>query len=298
MSSAFPLIYIGDLAKALDPELLDPKKGQGDPAAMVQAGLRRIATMQLPGGGFSLWPGGREVHPWGSLYAAHFLVEARRAGHPVDDSLHRDALDWVASEVKAKADVRQRGAAADGPTGSTCWPGPAGRTWARWTSSARSTPATCRPESRALLAAAYASAGNPRATAGPWPPASGRCEQIERQTGGNFNSTIRNRALLLLALLDAAPKSPRIPQLVDRLARDARDVRVLDHPGGELHAARPRAVRPAAGGSRPTAARSSWAARRSAPSTTRRRPSSGSGRRSGPHPDERRLQGAARPSTA
>ena len=80
-SSAFPLIYIGDIAKALDPALLDPKKGR-DPAAMVQAGLRRIATMQLPGGGFTLWPGGRDVHLWGSLYATHFLVEAKRAGHP------------------------------------------------------------------------------------------------------------------------------------------------------------------------------------------------------------------------
>ena len=85
-SSAFPLIYLGDIAKALDPALLDPKKGHGDPATMVQAGIRRIATMQLPGGGFSLWPGEQTVHPWGSVYATHFLVEARRAGHPVEES--------------------------------------------------------------------------------------------------------------------------------------------------------------------------------------------------------------------
>ncbi len=82
-SAAFPLIYLGDIAKALDPELFDPKKGHADPADLVQAGLRRIAVMQLPGGGFSLWPGGQNVHSWGSVYATHFLVEARRAGHPV-----------------------------------------------------------------------------------------------------------------------------------------------------------------------------------------------------------------------
>lgn len=74
-----------------------------------------------------------------------------------------------------------------------------------------------------MLAAAYAGAGNPRAmedlVAGV-----GEVEQIARQTGSNFNSAIRNRALLLLALLDAAPRSPRIPALVDRLARDVRDV--------------------------------------------------------------------------
>ncbi len=101
-SSAFPLIYIGDIAKALDPGLFDPKKGHGDPAEMVQAGLSRIATMQLPSGGFAMWPGGQETHLWGSIYATHFLVEARKAGHPVPDSLHRNALGWVANEVKAK----------------------------------------------------------------------------------------------------------------------------------------------------------------------------------------------------
>jgi uncharacterized protein YfaS (alpha-2-macroglobulin family) len=82
---------------------------------------------------------------------------------------------------------------------------------------------TLRPESRAMLASAYATAGNPRALQTLLSNL-GEVEQVERQTGGNFNSAIRNRAMLLLALLDAAPNSPRIPALADRLARDARDV--------------------------------------------------------------------------
>jgi uncharacterized protein YfaS (alpha-2-macroglobulin family) len=44
---------------------------------------------------------------------------------------------------------------------------------------------------------------------------------VRRQTGGSFASTTRNRALLLLALLDAAPDDPRVPALATRLARDA-----------------------------------------------------------------------------
>jgi uncharacterized protein YfaS (alpha-2-macroglobulin family) len=79
-----------------------------------------------------------------------------------------------------------------------------------------------RPESRALLAAAYAATGNPRAVATLTANLSD-VEKVERQTGSNFDSTIRNRAILLLALLDADPKSARIPALIDRLARDARD---------------------------------------------------------------------------
>lgn len=221
VSSSFPLIYMGDLAKAFEPELFDPKNGHGDPAAIVQAGIRRVSSMQLPGGGFSLWPGGTEVHPWASTYAVHFLVEARKAGHPVADNLYQSALDWLAGTVKAKQAygweemqrtvyglyILARAGKADLGTMDHL------RT---------KHDKELRPESRALLAAAYASAGNPRAVQD-LVARIGELEQVERQTGGNFNSTIRNRALLLLALMDAAPASPRIPQLADRLGRDAKE---------------------------------------------------------------------------
>jgi uncharacterized protein YfaS (alpha-2-macroglobulin family) len=221
-STAFPLIYLADIARALDPELLDPKKGRGDPADMVQEGLRRIATLQLPGGGFALWPGDDTVHPWGSVYATHFLVEAKRAGHPVEDGLHRNALAWVAGHVKAKGtyggDELQRTAYGLYVLARAGRADPGTMDFLR-EKHARSLSA----ESRALLAAAYATAGNPRAMQALL-GGLGEIEQVQRQTGGNFNSAIRNRAVLLLALLDAQPQSPRIPQLVDRLARDARSV--------------------------------------------------------------------------
>src|SRR6185295_12228555 len=78
-----------------------------------------------------------------------------------------------------------------------------------------------RTESRALLAAAYASVGNTGALEAMLRDLDD-AEQIQRQTGGNLGSTIRNRALLLLGFLDAAPEDPRVPVLVDRLARDLR----------------------------------------------------------------------------
>ncbi len=221
-SSAFPLIYLGDIAKAFDPALFDPKKGHADPAALVQAGLSRIATMQLPSGGFSMWPGGRETHLWGSIYATHFIVEARRAGHPVPDSLYRRALAALAGEVKAKgtygSDELQRMAYGLYVLARAARPDLGTMDHIREKHAKE-----LSAESRALLAAAYAAAGNPRATQS-LAANIGAVEEIQRQTGGNFNSAIRNRALLLLALLDAAPQSPQIPQLVDRLARDAQSV--------------------------------------------------------------------------
>jgi hypothetical protein len=218
VSTAFPLIYLADLAERLDPELFKKTK----PAAYVQEGLRRAGSMQLFGGGFALWPGERMPHAWGSVYATHFLVEARRAGHPVDDQMVRSALEYLSGQVRAKttygAEELQRTVYALYVLARAGRPDVATMDFVR-----EKNAKALRPESRALLAAAYAAAGNPRAVA-QLAAQLEEVEQVERQTGGNWNSTIRNRALLLLALLDAAPKSQRIPALADRLARDARDV--------------------------------------------------------------------------
>jgi uncharacterized protein YfaS (alpha-2-macroglobulin family) len=74
-------------------------------------------------------------------------------------------------------------------------------------------------ESRALLGAAYAAVGNPSAVNAMLAEIE-REETVTRQTGGNYNSTLRNRALVVLALLDAAPNDARLPRLASRLARD------------------------------------------------------------------------------
>ncbi|HET9480369.1 MAG TPA: MG2 domain-containing protein, partial [Candidatus Polarisedimenticolia bacterium] len=89
VSSVFPLLYFGDLAREWEPETFR----ETDPDSLVQAGIRRLGSMQVHSGGFSNWPGQDETAPWGSVYAAHFLVEARRAGHQVDAWLYDRALE-------------------------------------------------------------------------------------------------------------------------------------------------------------------------------------------------------------
>src|SRR6185295_9892538 len=142
--------------------------------------------------------------------------------HPVSDSLYRNALTWVASEVKAKgtygSEELQRMVYGLYVLARAGKPDLGTMDFIR----TKHTP-ELSAESRAMLAAAYASTGNPRATQ-TLAANVGAVAEIQRQTGGNFNSAIRNRALLLLALLDADPKSPQIPQLVDRLARDSQSV--------------------------------------------------------------------------
>ncbi len=217
VSTGFPLVYLGDLARQLEPELFQ----QGDPAAAVQEAIRRAGSMQLAGGGFALWPGNETVHPWGTVYATHFLVEARRAGHPVEDFLHDSALGYLAGSVQAKA--AYGGAELQRTVYALYVLARAGRADLGTMDFLRAKHLrSLGPETRALLSAAYAAVGNPQAVRELLGQVSD-VARVERQTGGNLNSTIRNRALLLLAVLDAAPSSPLIPGLADRLARDARD---------------------------------------------------------------------------
>jgi len=219
VSQAFPQIYLADLIGTIDPELLDPDGRGLDPEANVAEALRRVAGLQLASGGFSLWPGWNESHPWTSVYAGHFLVEAERAGYPVASHTRDRALAFLGTQVRAKSSY---GATELARTVYALYvlarAGQADLGTMDFLEAKHLT--AMRPESKALLAAAYAAVGR-QDTVDELVAHLQEVEQVERQTGEIFDSTVRNRALLLMALLDAAPQSPRIPALAERLARDA-----------------------------------------------------------------------------
>ncbi len=214
-SRVFPLIYLSDIAKQVDPDVFK----KADPAAMVQEGIRQMGTMQVEGGGFSLWPGGVDAEPWASIYAAHFLVEARKAGYFVDDSLYSGAIEYVRNIVKAKPDYStgelERAVYGLYVLSRDGKPDLSTMDFIRDRHKDELT-----VESRALLGGAYAASGNAAALE-ELLKGLNDVEEVARQTGGNFNSTIRNRAILLLAILDVNPDDPRVPALVERLSRDA-----------------------------------------------------------------------------
>ena len=214
-SSVFPLIYFGDLAQELDPDAFNNGR---DSAAMVAAGIRRLGTMQTYNGSFSMWPYGTTTADWGTVYATHFLVEAKRAGHDVPQPMLDRALAYLTTDAKAKSDydtvelervvyslyVLARAGKADIGT----------MDYLREHQLSR-----MQSHSRALLAAAYAATGNPRMIE-TLASNINDADDVARQTGFNYDSTIRNRAMLLLALLDTNPSDPRIPNLVERLTRE------------------------------------------------------------------------------
>jgi uncharacterized protein YfaS (alpha-2-macroglobulin family) len=90
-SSVFPQLYL--------PDLIDLDKSKRDEIANnVQAGIERLRQFQQAGGGFSYWPGSGEVNAWGTNYAGHFLLEAKRLGYQVPAKM---LADWTAYQKSA-----------------------------------------------------------------------------------------------------------------------------------------------------------------------------------------------------
>lgn len=94
-SSSRPLLYLGDMLEFVDPSLTQGAKIED----MVQAGIDRLLSMQTPAGGFAYWPGGVRPTYWGTAYASHFLIDARKAGYSVPQHRLDEALDWMERQI-------------------------------------------------------------------------------------------------------------------------------------------------------------------------------------------------------
>lgn len=217
-SRVFPLLYFNELAQELEPELFE----QNTPAGMVQSGISRLMAMQMHSGGFSMWPGGSEEHPWGSVYATHFLLEAKQAGFRISESALKAALKYLAKKIKGQETYSPF------ELERLCYSlyvlAKGGKPDLGVMSFLRSHhEKNLTAESGAFLAAAYALTGDRDAL-----------ETIlhdglaeyngPRETGRNFDSVIRNLAMRLATLIDVAPNDARIPTWLERLTREMEGV--------------------------------------------------------------------------
>jgi hypothetical protein len=217
VSRLVPLIYLPELAAQSCPEMV----GKGEVEELLRAGFLRLGLMQTGGGGLGMWPGDGEPYPWGSIYAADVLVEARRAGYEVPGDLLDPLLRYLQRSLESWAtaeDLRDRGSAA-----YACYVlARSGRPPHAWLARLEEklgdeqVPRTARFHlGAAMLAAGQAKAA--REFLGDARPAA-----RVRQTGGYLDSPTREAAVMLMVLLDADPDSAQIPALAERLRKSVR----------------------------------------------------------------------------
>ena len=84
-SSVFAQLYLDELVD------IDEKRA-ADIQRNINAAIERMRSFQLADGGFSYWPGNSEPSMWGTNYAGHFLMEAKKHGYHVPEDI---MSNWV-----------------------------------------------------------------------------------------------------------------------------------------------------------------------------------------------------------
>ncbi|HEY7515764.1 MAG TPA: hypothetical protein VIC87_14855, partial [Vicinamibacteria bacterium] len=206
VSSAFPQLYLGRLL-----ELSAAKQSRVE--ANVKAALERVRSFQTADGGFGYWPGDDDPNDWATTYAGHFVLEAKAAGYRISQGTldqwstfqRRRSRAWVPGPGRAELTQAYRLftlALAGSPelgAMNQLREQPSLPVTARW-----------------RLAATYALAGQPEAAEALAVPGPVTLDSY-RELGGTFGSDVRDRAMILEALLILG-RSPSIGPLVQGLS--------------------------------------------------------------------------------
>lgn len=230
ISSAFPLLYLSDLRSAVVKGQPQEGTSAGDD---IRTAIARVLGAMAPSGALAFWPGGR-AHPWITVYGAHFLVEARRTGRPVDrerlDRLLRHlggigggtAVDGYPEGVDFRTQVYALYVAAlAGRANERALQAVAER-FERALSSDEEPDIPIDNEVRALIAGGLLHAGLRSRAA---PLLSGRLVATPRTPRSGFFSATRADALALCVLAEVQPGHPSLSTLTDVVLSRAVDGR-------------------------------------------------------------------------
>jgi uncharacterized protein YfaS (alpha-2-macroglobulin family) len=230
VSAAFPQLYYGDLTG-----LVQQNRQQNKVHAntnIIEA-IRKIKMRQLYNGAVTLWDGEGREDWWTTIYAAHFLLEAKKAGFDVDNSLLSTMLNYISNKLKNREtiiyyynrDQNKKIAPKEVAYGLYVL-ALAGRTNVPAMNYYKANTTLLALDSRYLLAAAYATAGDKKSFSSML-PASFSGEESVPQTGGSYYSDVRDEAIALNALLEVDPGNAQIGTMVKHVAEKLKTRRWL-----------------------------------------------------------------------
>lgn len=221
VSAAFPQLYYPDIVA----ELYLNKGDQLTPRQNVQEAIKRLRLMQLYNGSLSYWPGYGSESWWGSVYAAHFLLEARELQYEVDKDMLDNLLSYLRNKVNNKTTInftydgsRQRKIAPREVAYSLYVLAKAGKAQLSLMNYYKSNMNLLTVEAKYLLAAAYMLVGEQKKAVEILPGVF-TAEVYMPETGGSFSSPIRDEAIALNALLDIDPDHQQVGIMTKHLSQ-------------------------------------------------------------------------------
>lgn len=212
VSAAFPQLYLSTLM-----ELTAERKQEIE--INIRETIRRLNSFQVPGGGFSMWPGSSYPNDWGTNYTGHFLVAAEQQGYAIPGNLfanwkafqRRKAATWETNLSYTNNDLIQAyrlftlAIAGDPDLGAMNRL----REWNNLSNTARW-----------YLAGAYQKAGKPEVAIALIDRASQEVKPYQ-ELSGTFGSTLRDQAIIaeVLCLMNMKTKAtPLVQEIAGELA--------------------------------------------------------------------------------
>jgi alpha-2-macroglobulin len=215
VSTAFPQLYYGDLADLLN----TGKASKASANFNIQEAIRKIKLRQLHTGAITLWDGEGSEHWWVSVYAAHFLIEAQKAGYDVDKRMLDVLLNYLNYRLRNRETInyyynqnQQKKIAPKEVAYSLYVLALASRANISVMNYYKANTSLLALDSRYLLSAAYAVAGD-KEKFKELLPSSFSGEISVAQTGGSFYSDIRDESIALNVLVDVDPANAQIASM-------------------------------------------------------------------------------------
>ena len=219
-SAAFPQLYYADLVKSMNGT--DDKNI--NPAYNVQQAITKLQSMQEGDGGLSYWPQGGYVSWWGSVYACHFLLEARKAGYDVNAHTLERLQEYLKYKLYKKEIITffyngnsKKDVAPEEIPYSLYVLALAGQSQQASMNYYKAHQELLTLDGKYMLAGAYSLSGQPSQARQVLPPAFAG-EIPDHVFSGSFYSYIRDEALSLNVLLDIDPNNAQVGVMARHLA--------------------------------------------------------------------------------
>jgi uncharacterized protein YfaS (alpha-2-macroglobulin family) len=216
VSTAFPQLYFGDLANLVRKTNVDAAQRAGANVNILEA-IRKIKMRQLYNGAVTLWDNEDTENWWATIYAAHFLLEAQKAGFDVDKSLIGTMLGYINSRLKNRETItyyynrdQNKKIAPKEVVYGLYVLALAGQPNVSVMNYYKANPSLLSLDCKYLLSAAYAQAGDKKSFHD-FLPAQFAGEESVAQSGGSFYSDVRDESLALNVLVDVDPGNAQIP---------------------------------------------------------------------------------------
>jgi hypothetical protein len=226
ISAVFPQLYYRDLIESLYKKTDNAENINQN----IAVAINKLKMRQLYNGAITMWDACNECENWWvTAYAAHFLIEAQKAGFQVDQDFLDTILAYLKNKLKSKETVNyyynrslSKVIAPKEVPYSLYVLALANKADLSLMNYYKSNTALLSLDGKYLLSAAYVLAGD-REKGQSILPNSFSGEVATRQFGGSFYSPVRDEAIALNALIEVDPNHKEIGVMAKHVSAYLKD---------------------------------------------------------------------------